>query len=198
VCYRIDYSREKLLDLNEASLNETLGVGGSAMDTDLVKYFVPVHGFVFPLAVPSYGPIDWNGNGDATETSVQVDLDNDNGTPNMTLLTANDWEVVNGLFKYLNFKFQCTTAFAQDSGAGSAALVGSSTSIGELGLAYAREHHILYPPAAVSLVLNPAFSFSNLRPPAADTAQLALLGSANFDVTQVEQESLSLHGARPI
>jgi hypothetical protein len=197
VCYRVDYSREKLLDLNERDLDETLGVGGRPTDTDLVNYIVDVPGLFAFLQGSSYGPIDWNGNGQATESSVQVDIDNDNGTPNNILLTADDWETVNGLFKNLNFKFQCSSAFVRDEGGASSAQLESSTSTTELGLSYAREHHIRYPLATVSLVPNPATARANLKQPGPDTTDLALLGAPNLDVSQVDLASLSADGARP-
>lgn len=196
VCYRVDYSREKLLDLNEAALNETLGVGGPAGDTDVVVYCA--QGVACTLRGPSDGAIDWNDNGDATETDAQGDIDNDNNTPNSTLFTGNDWEIVNGAFKNLNFKFQCTSAFAGDSGGGAAlGQVQSSIATLELGLKQAQEQHILHPPASVSLMLNLASSNSSVPAVPPGTVQMALLGSASLDVNQVEPSSLSFHGARP-
>jgi len=195
VCYRVDYSHEKLLDLNEWDLNETVGVGGAPTDTDLVDYFVSPGPFAF-LHGPGYGPIDWNGNGQLTETSVQVDIDNDNGTPNNNLLTANDWEMANGLFKYLNFKFQCTSAFVRDEGGSGLAQSESSINPTELGLSYARDHHIRYPATAASLVLNPEFANPTLKSTTPDVIQLALLGSRDFDVSQVDLTSLRAHGVR--
>jgi hypothetical protein len=197
VCYRVDYSREKLLDLNEWELNEALGVGGTPTDTDIVNYFVSPGPFAF-LHGSSYGPIDWNGNGQTTESSVQVDIDNDNGTPNNLLLTANDWETVNGLFKYLNFKFQCTSAFVRDEGGASLAQSESSTNPSELGLSYAREHHILFPAAVATLVLNPECANPRLKSHIPNVRQLALLGSPSFDVNQIELASLSAPGARTL
>jgi hypothetical protein len=183
-----------LLDLNEGSLDETVGVAGVATDTDIVTFFADSSIF----HAPSFGAIDWNGNGEATEPNVQVDLDNDSGTPNTMLLTANDWEVANGALKYLNFKFQCTSAFAKGSGAPATGdLVESSVTTPEPGHRYAREHHVLYPPAAASVLFEPACSNPGLKPRAAGTVQLALLGSAAFDANQVDLNSLSLHGAHP-
>jgi hypothetical protein len=193
VCYRVDYAREKLLDLNETSLDEILGVGGPAQDTDIVTYCA--NAVACSLKGPSYGPIDWNNDGNATETNAQGDIDNDNGTPNTILYTGNDWEIANGAFKNLNFNFQCTTAFAQDSGAGAVGQVQSSITTPELGHRQARELHILYPPAAVALVFNPARSNPSLKPPTPGMMHVALLGSSTFDVNQVELSSLNLHGA---
>ena len=190
VCYRVDYSSENLLNLDEGNLNETLGIGGATGDTDIVSY---CSNSTCGLAGPSYGPVDWNNNA-AIEAFVQVDIDgNPLGTPNRILSTTSDWDK-------LNFKFQCTTAFASD-GAGAPAtgeLVQSSSTTSEPGSKEAREHHVLYPPAVASLLVNPACSNPGWERSKPGTAQLALLGSANFDVTQVDLPSLSLHGAHPV
>jgi hypothetical protein len=47
-------------------------------------------------------------------------------------------------------------------------------------------------------LVNPACSDPRLERSKPGTAQLALLGSTNFDVNQVELSSLSLHGAHPV
>ena len=194
VCYRVDYSREKLLDLNESALNETLGVGSSAGDTDIVVYCGA--GVGCSLTGPSHGPIDWNNDGNATETNVAADIENNGGEP--ALLTANDWEIANGFFQNLNFKFQCTTAFASDSGeAGVLGQVQTSVSTTELGLKHAQEHHILYPPATVSLMPNLACSNPSVAAAPPGILQIAVLGSPRLDVNQVELSSLTFHGARP-
>ena len=190
ICYRVDYSSENLLYLDEGNLNETLGVGGASGDTNILSY---CSNSACGHPGPSFGPIDWNNNG-SIETSVQVDVDgNPLGIPNRILSTASDWDK-------LNFKFQCTAAFASD-GVGAPAtaeLLQSSFTTSELGNREAREHHVLYPPAVASLLVNPACSDPRLERSKPGTAQLALLGSTNFDVNQVELSSLSLHGAHPV
>jgi hypothetical protein len=96
VCYRLDYASTKLVDLNEAALDESLGVGGPITSQDVI-YFLS-NGSQFFGA--STGPVDWNANG-TIETNVQVDLDNDNGTPNTTLYNTTDWDKV-------KLGFQCS------------------------------------------------------------------------------------------
>jgi hypothetical protein len=96
VCYRIDYASTKLLDLNETSLDESLGVGGASTSQDIIYFFANSAGH-FGAGT---GPIDWNANG-TIEASVQVDLDNDNGTPNALIYTTTDWDK-------LKLAFQCS------------------------------------------------------------------------------------------
>jgi hypothetical protein len=194
VCYRIDYSREKLLDLNEASLNETLGVGGPPGDTDIVFYFAS--GAAGTLNGPSHGPIDWNNDGNATEANVQSDTDGDNVLTNSntytTLFTGNDWEIANGVFVNLDFR----AAFADvNDGAGLNSVL-ASTGTNEPSLRLAWDRHSLYPPANAALALNTScWNRQFAAPPG--IVQVVLLGLAEFDVNQIEPSSLNLHGARP-
>ena len=188
VCYYVDYSGERLIDLNEASLNELLGVGGPIGDSDIVTYCANAVGCA--LHGPANGPIDWNNSGSPTETDVQGDIDNDNGVANTIILTANDWEMAGGLFTYLNFKFQCTAAYLNDGGA--------PVSVTERGLNWARENHVLYPSMSIDMVISPGCSEKEISANPVATAKVALLGSERFDVNQVDVTSLHFHGARPI
>jgi hypothetical protein len=90
VCYRLDYSNQTLLTLNEASLDETLGVGGPPGDTDIVIYYAYGAGVLYG---PSSGPIDWNNDG-KIESSAQGDIDNDNNLTNHILHGFDDWSYV--------------------------------------------------------------------------------------------------------
>jgi len=114
-CYRIDFSSQHLLSLNEAMLDENAGVGGPASDQDIILFFSSSN---LHYGAAS-GPIDWNANG-GLNSNVAVDLDNDNGTPNTTLQPTTDWPK-------LNFAFQCSPswaagALADDAAAGTAEL----------------------------------------------------------------------------
>ena len=85
-------------------------MGGPSWDTDIVTLCGSKVGCTLKGA-SNGSPIDWNNDG-AIETSATADLDNDGSS--LTNLMTNDWEMKNGAFKNLNFKFQCTTAFAAD------------------------------------------------------------------------------------
>jgi hypothetical protein len=103
-CYRLDYSSSQLRNLNEATLDENVGVGGPPGDQDII-FFSASSNFALGATV---GPVDWNANG-SIDSSVAVDLDDDNGTPNTTLQTTTDWDK-------LEFAFQCSPSW----GAGAA------------------------------------------------------------------------------
>lgn len=94
---RLDYSRSALDPLNEADLNEFLGV--NAGTTDIVinlntapSCFPAGGGFPFFYG-PAQGPIDWNCDG-GFELHAAADVDNDNGTPNTILYGFDDWSYV--------------------------------------------------------------------------------------------------------
>jgi hypothetical protein len=195
VCYRLDYSREKLLDLFEPSLDETLGVGGPTGDTDIVRYFAESQCTpgdncgILLLTGPSDGPIDWNNDGDAADTDAQGDID-DSGGANELLYTADDWAESNGQFVSLDFGFQCTTAFQNDGGA--------PPSIHERGLKWVREHHVLHPAISVAIEIEPHPVNKEIAPGSSATVRVAVFGSEHLDVSQVDKASLRFHDDRPL
>jgi hypothetical protein len=64
---RVDYSNEALPTLDEASLDETSGLGGAASNTDIARVLecgVDLdNGPTGIRRIPATGPIDWNCNG---------------------------------------------------------------------------------------------------------------------------------------
>jgi hypothetical protein len=132
VCYRIDYANTTLRNLSEATLDESVGVGGPSADQDLVVYCA--RGLGCALYGPSFGPIDWN-NANGIETNVSADIDNDGSSAGL-LLTTSDWDK-------LVFTFQCSSNW------GAGAPAGQRTGTAELGLAQARRDHMAYPPWSV-------------------------------------------------
>ena len=86
-CVRIDYSGQKLPDLNETNLTERAGLNASPISTDISVFTVDG---ITPIYIPTNGsPVDWNQDGNAAESGVQQDVNGDGAT---TLLTGfNDW-----------------------------------------------------------------------------------------------------------
>jgi hypothetical protein len=76
---RLDYSDAALPTLDEAHLDETLGVQGRPTDTDVTTWTAqetcPTCGS-YGLG-PTYGPLDWNMDGSATDRDVAIDLNKD-------------------------------------------------------------------------------------------------------------------------
>lgn len=85
----LDYSRFGLGNLNEASLNEPVGLaGGAPLNTFGTMYYCPGTG-VTTLVANANGPIDWNCNGAATDATAAADINND--AAQTVLGTANNW-----------------------------------------------------------------------------------------------------------
>lgn len=94
--WRVDFSHETLPTLNEAALDESLGIGSTLApyNQDITKYFPG------PASAPVSGGVDWNEDG-VIGGVVSVDIDN-TGT---TVLTGyNDWA-------NLALAFQCEPTF---------------------------------------------------------------------------------------
>jgi hypothetical protein len=220
VCYRPDYAEDNLLNLNETTLDENVGVGGHPSLDDIVWYL----NLGGTLPGPSNGsPIDWDNNGiiQNLDTCVNAlppgqgpnghcpDINND-GLNNDQMDTTADWTQSNGQFIHFNFQYQCTAGYQNDvPGSPSTPLLSQPTPAtastsnnedGELSFEWARQHHMLHPPRFVSISVAPSCS-STIKPITAGqlgTVRVALLGVANFDVTQVETSSLAFHGAKAL
>jgi len=217
-CYRPDYGEDNLINLNEATLDENVGVGGPSSLDDIVWYWN--QGGTLPG--PSNGsPIDWNNDGaienltGCTPTGFPPsfvlpfcpDVDN-NGTDTDRMHTTADWTQVNGQFVHFNFQFQCTAGFQNDLPGSTTPLLSQPTAMtastfaapNEVSFEWAREHHLLHPPRFVTISVSPGAS-SEVKPVAAGqpgTLRVALPGTDNFDVCEVEPSSLDLHGAKPL
>jgi hypothetical protein len=217
-CYRPDYAEDDLLNLNETTLNENLGVGGPPSLDDIVFYWHD--GGTLPG--PSNGsPIDWNNDGFINNLTGCTpagfppsfilpfcpDVD-DNGTDTDRMDTTADWTQLNGRFVNLNFQFQCTAGYLNDGAAAppapmpSASVVLSASIVGqpsEMTLDWAREHHRLHPPRSITITVSPGCS-AEAKPINAGrqgAIRVAILGSDNFDVGQIDTSSLNFHGAKP-
>jgi hypothetical protein len=219
-CYRPDYAEDNLLNLNETTLEENVGVGGPPALDDIVWYWHD--GGTLPGA-SNGSPIDWNNDGlfeNLTGCSPAgfppsfvlpfcPDVD-DNGTDTDRMDTTADWTQVNGRFVNFNFQFQCTAGYLNDTlgsvappapgpaAATSSALLSDLPS--ELSFEWARQRHMLRAPRAVSISVSPGCS-SEAKPIAAGlpaTVRVAVLGTDGFDVTQVDTSSLRFHGASAV
>jgi hypothetical protein len=87
--WRLDYSNFTGLTLNEADLDESVGIGGPPGDTDIVEYCASGSAGC-GLYGPSVGPIDWNNDG-VIEAHAHGDIDGDDGYDDNTLHGFDDW-----------------------------------------------------------------------------------------------------------
>jgi hypothetical protein len=88
----IDYSNAALNSVNEAALDETIGLGPAAAGV-AIQHWVPATAAAaaaFVQAADGSKPIDWNGDGAATNKNVAFDTNND-GT-NTVLAPFDDWK----------------------------------------------------------------------------------------------------------
>ena len=85
----LNYSTQAFPTLNEASLNDSAGIGGYA---GLTEGILPTS-FGYPAPYSQYvletGAVDWNGDGKTTDTGISVDVNNDGTTG--TLVGYDDW-----------------------------------------------------------------------------------------------------------
>ncbi|MBI3854780.1 MAG: hypothetical protein HY293_03715 [Planctomycetes bacterium] len=91
---RVDYSDEKLPDLVEDDLDETLGLQ-SSHPNDVVFWFIPGSPTIEPFG-PAAGPLDWNNDGDTTDINVMIDLNNSSISlpPTDRLTGFDDWAYI--------------------------------------------------------------------------------------------------------
>jgi reprolysin-like metallo-peptidase family M12B len=120
VCYRPDYAEDNLFNLNETTLDEKVGVGGPGWLEDIVWYYTRGG----TLAGASNGSaIDWNNDGTIANlsgctvgpgSSQCPDLNNDQIHSDLMDTTA-DWTQAGGRFIHLNFQFQCTAGYQNET-----------------------------------------------------------------------------------
>jgi hypothetical protein len=109
-CYRLDYSSFQYNNLNESGLNETIGLAGRPNSKDVTIWSTDGSNTFF--GVTDGAPIDWNKDG-LYLVSQHQDLNGD--ASETSLVGSNDWATSNGLFTNLNFSFQCTSNFGNES-----------------------------------------------------------------------------------
>ena len=68
---RLDFSRQTLPTIDEASLSEASGISGPA---GIKTSYVPPQLPLAQVVVAADGPIDWNGDGDTADVGVSVDV----------------------------------------------------------------------------------------------------------------------------
>ncbi|PWU18374.1 MAG: hypothetical protein C5B50_09305 [Verrucomicrobia bacterium] len=97
--WALDFSRDDFQTLNEANLDENVGVGGPLGHENILVRAGPwmTNGVAVAgtnLIVPEFGSIDWNGNGSDSEFSVARDIDflsGTNGSLTNVLVSSQDW-----------------------------------------------------------------------------------------------------------
>ena len=96
----LDFSSQKLADLNENALDETVGIGAAAglgTKAENSLFYDPDTKTSVRTIDDASGAIDWNNDGDKTDTDLVFDLNGDNlpiegAVPGSIFTGFNDWE----------------------------------------------------------------------------------------------------------
>jgi hypothetical protein len=214
ICARLDYSNQvlpvggntpgKLDPMNvpdqfgpRLGLNEPAGLGSQTADTFT---FTDSLCDIPNTVAASDGPVDWNGDGDATDTSVSADVTSGvdhacdpNAVGYFPVLAGNqDWST-SGPIRF-TFKFQCTP-YGGPNGDGASSSVGL---VNEIGTKEVLDAHAMYPVRSAKIVIRPGCQSPLVAAGRSGTIEVALLGSADFDIRDVDATSLRFHHAQPI
>jgi len=213
---RLDYSETAFATLNEAALDESAGISPlSAGNRDIGIYYDLNNDQ--QMAATS-GPVDWTGNGTIDAGLVRVDLNFD-GDDDTTLLGSSDWDegacttdqdcpystaaslsigkatnlpCVQGRCQGLLLAYQCYQWGMADGESPA-----KRPTITEPAPEELMRKHLLLTPRPVDIQISPGCSQSSIAAGQIGVAKVALLGSALFNVNDVDRASLSFHGAKP-
>ncbi|HKF22614.1 MAG TPA: choice-of-anchor D domain-containing protein [Candidatus Angelobacter sp.] len=201
-CFRLDYSRQLLpaagntpgaLDEN-GNLDETAGLGSGNSD---ITFFTDAacNGQI----VPSNGPLDFDGDGSATNTHATADL-----IPSWWLVIQqsvgfchtgiysklggfDDWAALTGKIDDIETQNSLDMSAQRDHAQ-------------EVDIPTLKDKHVLYPLRQVAIAIHPGCGLPSapIAPGQPGSVTVAVLGSASLDVTQIDPQSLRLHGVVPM
>jgi hypothetical protein len=200
-CFRLDYSRQTLptggntpglLDEN-GNLDEVAGLGSGNADV-----IVLIDNHCQGDLAPSNGPLDWDRDGSATNPHATADLipiwwlsiQRSSGCPSgiyTKLGGFDDWAALTGKVDDIETQNSLDTSAPRDHAH-------------EVDLPTLKDNHLLYPLRQASILIHPGCTLPSapLAPGQSGTVTVAILGSASFDVTQIDLTSLRLHGVAPL
>jgi hypothetical protein len=200
---RLDYSTQVLPTvpvsdgvpgvLDETGLDETVPFGLTSGNSDLFTF---TDGQCATHQWPTHAAVDWDGNGIIGDNSVAMaDLNptqNSGGVctaPDEKHRGHVDWGPAPGqsIFRY---GFQCAPSSGNGPGASPVELTADE----------ARRAHVLYPAAAVKVVIRPGCKSADkpITPGRSGTVLVALMGADHMDANKVDVSSLRFHGAKPV
>ncbi len=142
--------------------------------------------------------MDWSGDGSFASLNVQADTncgpngfgDHDCHFPQYPQLKGNiDWGPAGQ--NNFSYKFQCTPyGGSQGDGASSARFVQH-----EMSTLMAMQAHVALPPRSITIAIQPGCPAKMIAPGQSGAVSVALLGSDDFDVADIDLASLGFHGA---
>jgi hypothetical protein len=176
-------------------LNEPAGLGSGVAD---IFSFTDARETGIATLAASDGPVDWSGDGTFASLNVQADSncgpngfgDHDCHFPQYPQLKGNiDWGPAGQ--NNFTYKFQCTPyGGPQGDGASPTRFVQH-----EMSTLMAIRAHVALPPRSIKIAIRPGCSGKMIAPGHSDPVSVALLGSNDFDVAEVDLASLGFHGA---
>ena len=179
-----------------SGLNEPAGLGSGVAD---IFTFTDARETGVPRLAASTGPVDWNGDGAFTSLNVQADTncgpagfgDHSCMFPQYALLKGHaDWGPAGQ--NSFTYQFQCT-AYGGPQGDGASAAPFLQH---EMSTQMAVQAHFALPLRSIRIAVRPGCSSKTIAPGQPGTVSVALLGSDDFDVSEVDPASLGFHGAK--
>jgi len=198
ICTRYDYSDQLLptggptpgvLD-ERGQLSEPAGLGSGRPDL-----FIYSDGNCFQQIAPSDGPVDWDGDGNTTGTGLTVDVlyfwwSSISFLPTcpsgiyIPVRGHNDWAALAAIQESGHHRHSWNST-------------PDSQHPHELTFEEAEARHIVLPPRPVSVQAQLPCSSSPSNGTTASSITLQLLGTDELDVSQINVDSLKLHGVSP-
>jgi hypothetical protein len=178
-------------------LSEPAGLGSGVAD---IFTFTSSREGGFPSPAASDGPVDWDGDADFGEMHVQADTNcGPQGFADHSC-TALQYPQLRGHADWgpagqnqFTYKFQCTP-FAGPTGDGASPV--SRVVQHELSAQTAMDMHLAQPIASVGMIVRPGCSTKAIAPGQRGTVQVAVLGSHDLNVNDIDTSSLRFHSAR--
>jgi hypothetical protein len=177
-------------------LNEPAGLGSGVTD---IFTFTDARETGIPRVAASTGPVDWNGDGAFTGLNVQADTICGPAGFGDHLCTSLAYPILKGHADWgpagqnsFTYQFQCT-AYGGPQGDGASATPFVQH---EMPARMAILAHVALPPRSVNIAIRPGCAGKLVAPGQAGTVSVALLGSDDFDVLEVDPASLGFHGAK--
>jgi predicted DsbA family dithiol-disulfide isomerase len=214
ICLRLDYSNQVLptggdtpgVLTENGQLNEPAGLGSGRSDL----FTFDDGNCSFQFGVATEGSVDWDGNGVADNPNATADLNTQDHAAvactftNQVLRGHTDWGPAPGQ-SIFTMAFQCTpngladgASFTQQLAQNAQGEQNDQVAVSELTPEMAMQAHVLYPPRPVQIEITPGCPDKTLSPGRRGEFSVALLGSDDLDVREIETPSLRFHGASSV
>jgi hypothetical protein len=180
-------------------LSEPAGLGSGTGD---IFTFTSARETGIPSTAPSDGPVDWDQDNDLTKMHVQADTNCGPAGFADHLCTAPLFPRLKGHVDWgpagqnqFTYKFQCTP-FGGPTGDGPSAI--GRVVQNELSSQIAMDMHLAQPIGRVGIIVRPGCSTKAIASGQLGTVQVAVVGSQDLNVKDIDMSSLRFHGGRAL